>query len=112
MPHREPPHHAEQFELAGRGGWYGPSKRWSLKKLERNPAAFLLAFERELIGAPSGEGRARSKVSGINSAVKPKLTPHQKRDPIPVRNELSEPAHQIAGSYKVSHSTISLKGAL
>jgi len=67
----------------------------------------LAEFERELIRARTGEGRARAKARGVRLGRRPKLTPHQKREAIRRRDELGEPVTEIARSYNVSHSTIS-----
>ena len=42
----------------------------------------LAEFERELIRARTGEGRARAVANGVKMGRKPKLTPHQKREAI------------------------------
>jgi DNA invertase Pin-like site-specific DNA recombinase len=42
--------------------------------------AGLAEFERELIRARTGEGRARAKARGVKMARKFKLTPHQQRE--------------------------------
>ncbi len=42
----------------------------------------LAEFERELIRARTGEGRADAKANGVKFGRKPKLTPHQKREAI------------------------------
>ena len=39
-------------------------------------------FERELIRARTGEGRARAKANGVRLGRKPTLTPHQKQEAI------------------------------
>jgi DNA invertase Pin-like site-specific DNA recombinase len=67
----------------------------------------LAEFERELIRARTGEGRARAKARGVKLGRKPKLTPHQQREALRRRDELGEPVREIARTYNVSHSTIS-----
>ena len=67
----------------------------------------LAEFERDLIRARTGEGRARAKARGVKMGRKPKLTEHQKREAIRRRDKLGEPVREIARSYNVSHSTIS-----
>ena len=42
----------------------------------------LAEFERELIRARTGEGRARAASNGVNLGRKPTLTPHQRREAI------------------------------
>jgi DNA invertase Pin-like site-specific DNA recombinase len=66
----------------------------------------LAEFERELIRARTGEGRARAKERGVKLGRTPKLTAHQKREAL-ARRESGEPVREIARSYDVSHSTIS-----
>jgi DNA invertase Pin-like site-specific DNA recombinase len=66
----------------------------------------LAEFERDLIRARTGEGRARAKARGVRLGRKPKLTPHQVREAL-ARREVGEPLTDIARSYNVSHSTIS-----
>lgn len=66
----------------------------------------LAEFERELIRARTGEGRARAVARGVQMGRKPKLTQHQQREAIR-RREKGEPMREIARSYNVSHSTIS-----
>ena len=67
----------------------------------------LAEFERDLIRARTGEGRARAKARGQSLGRKPKLTPHQKREAIRRRDEQGETVREIARSYNVSASTIS-----
>ncbi len=66
----------------------------------------LAEFERELIRARTGEGRARAVARGEKLGRKPKLTPHQRKEAIK-RRDNGEPMREIARSYNVSHSTIS-----
>lgn len=66
----------------------------------------LAEFERELIRARTGEGRARAVARGVKMGRKPKLTQHQQREAFR-RREKGEPMREIARSYNVSHSTIS-----
>src|SRR6266581_4069903 len=66
----------------------------------------LAEFERDLIRARTGEGRARAKARGVRLGRRPKLTPHQKREALS-RRANGEPLTEIARSYNVSHSTIS-----
>jgi DNA invertase Pin-like site-specific DNA recombinase len=63
-------------------------------------------FERELIRARTGEGRARAKARGVKMGRKPKMTPHQQKEALR-RRDAGEPMRDIAHSYNVSHSTIS-----
>ena len=67
----------------------------------------LAEFERELIRARTGEGRARAKARGVKMGRKPKLTPHQQREAIKRRDRRRGRCGEIARSYNVSHSTIS-----
>lgn len=66
----------------------------------------LAEFERELIRARTGEGRARAKARGVRLGCKPKLTVHQRREAL-ARRAAGEALTDIARSYNVSHSTIS-----
>ena len=66
----------------------------------------LAEFERELIKARTGEGRARAKAAGVHMGRPPKLTPHQRREAI-ARRDAGEALTDLARSYDVSHSTIS-----
>jgi DNA invertase Pin-like site-specific DNA recombinase len=69
----------------------------------------LAEFERELIRARTGEGRARAKARGVRMGRPPKLTPHQVKDALR-RRDAGEPMRDIARTYNVSHSTISRLG--
>jgi DNA invertase Pin-like site-specific DNA recombinase len=66
----------------------------------------LAEFERELIRARTGEGRARAAARGQRMGRPFKLTDHQKREAIKRRNE-GETLADIARSYNVSPATIS-----
>jgi DNA invertase Pin-like site-specific DNA recombinase len=66
----------------------------------------LAEFERELIRARTGEGRARAKARGVKMGRPPKLTPHQIKEALH-RRDAGEPMRDIARTYNVSHSTIS-----
>src|SRR3954468_8950259 len=67
----------------------------------------LAEFERDLIRARTGEGRARAVARGVKMGRKPKLTPHQRREAITRRDDGDETLREIARCYNVSHSTIS-----
>jgi DNA invertase Pin-like site-specific DNA recombinase len=66
----------------------------------------LAEFERELIRARTGEGRARAVERGRRMGRPPKLTPHQQREAIK-RRESGEVLTEIGRSYNVSAATIS-----
>jgi DNA invertase Pin-like site-specific DNA recombinase len=66
----------------------------------------LAEFERELIRARTGEGRARAIARGVKLGRKPKLTAHQRREALR-RRDNGEPVREIARTFNVSHSTIS-----
>jgi DNA invertase Pin-like site-specific DNA recombinase len=66
----------------------------------------LAEFERELIRARTGEGRARAVARGVRLGRKPKLTAHQRQEALH-RRKNGELVREIARSYNVSHSTIS-----
>jgi DNA invertase Pin-like site-specific DNA recombinase len=70
----------------------------------------LAEFERELIRARTGEGRARALARGVKMGRPPKLTPHQIKEALR-RRDAGEPMREIARTYNVSHSTISRLGA-
>jgi DNA invertase Pin-like site-specific DNA recombinase len=65
----------------------------------------LAEFERELIRARTGEGRARAKARGVHMGRPPKLTPHQRREAL-ARREAGETLSDIARTYGVAHTTI------
>jgi DNA invertase Pin-like site-specific DNA recombinase len=70
----------------------------------------LAEFERELIRARTGEGRARAKARGVRMGRPPKMTPRQIKEALR-RRDNGEPMREIARSYNVSHSTIWRLGA-
>jgi len=69
--------------------------------------AGLAEFERDLIRARTGEGRARAKARGVKLGPKFRLTPHQRKEALARKGRGEESLTQIARSYNVSHSTIS-----
>ena len=68
--------------------------------------AGLAEFERELIRARTGEGRARAKKEGRKMGRPYKLTPHQQQE-AKRRHEAGDSLSAIARSYNVHHATIS-----
>jgi DNA invertase Pin-like site-specific DNA recombinase len=67
----------------------------------------LAEFERDLIRARTGEGRARAVARGVKMGRPPKLTPHQQKEAIKRRDQCEETLADIARSYNVSAATIS-----
>ena len=67
----------------------------------------LAEFERDLIRARTGEGRARAVARGQKMGRPSKLTPHQRREAIKRRDEGDETLADIGRSYNVSPATIS-----
>src|SRR5947207_2205818 len=65
----------------------------------------LAEFERELIRARTGEGRARAKARGVRFGRPPKLTPHQRREALQ-RLAAGETQADIARTYNVDATTI------
>jgi DNA invertase Pin-like site-specific DNA recombinase len=66
----------------------------------------LAEFERELIRARTGEGRARAKARGVHMGRPSALTPHQQAE-ARQRRDNGETLMDIARTYGVSHTTIS-----
>jgi DNA invertase Pin-like site-specific DNA recombinase len=69
--------------------------------------AGLAEFERDLIRARTGEGRARAVARGVKMGRPPKLTPHQQKEAIKRRDQGEETLADIGRSYNVSAATIS-----
>ena len=67
----------------------------------------LAEFERDLIRARTGEGRARAVARGVKMGRPPKLTPHQKKEAIKRRDQDDETLADVGRSYNVSPATIS-----
>jgi DNA invertase Pin-like site-specific DNA recombinase len=67
----------------------------------------LAEFERDLIRARTGEGRARAVARGQRMGRPPKLTPHQQKEAIKRRERGDESLTEIGRSYNVSAATIS-----
>jgi DNA invertase Pin-like site-specific DNA recombinase len=73
-----------------------------------NVLGWLAEFERELIRACTGEGRARAVANGVKMGRKPKLPPpQQKREAIRRRDNGEGSLAEIGRSYNVSGWTIS-----
>jgi len=66
----------------------------------------LAEFERSLILARTGDGRARAQARGVRFGRKPKLTQHQASEAL-ARRAAGEALTDIGRSFNVSHSTIS-----
>jgi DNA invertase Pin-like site-specific DNA recombinase len=66
----------------------------------------LAEFERELILARTGDGRARAMARGVKFGRPPKLTAHQRQEGIQ-RLQNHEAQTDVARSYAVSQATIS-----
>jgi DNA invertase Pin-like site-specific DNA recombinase len=66
----------------------------------------LAEFERDLIRARTGEGRARAVARGVKMGRKPKLTPHQQKEAIKRRDQGDETVAEIGRAYNVSPATI------
>jgi DNA invertase Pin-like site-specific DNA recombinase len=71
----------------------------------------LAEFERDLIRARTGEGRARAKARGVKMGRKPKLTPHQQKEALARRESGLETNADIGRSYNVSGWTIGRLGS-
>jgi DNA invertase Pin-like site-specific DNA recombinase len=67
----------------------------------------LAEFERELIRARTGEGRARAKARGQSLGRPFKLTQHQRQEAVRRRGAGEETLTEIGRSYNVSPQTIS-----
>src|ERR1700751_3772716 len=61
----------------------------------------LAEFEREVIRARTGEGRARAVANGVKMGRKPKLTPHQRQEARQRVAAGKETLREIARSYNV-----------
>jgi len=66
----------------------------------------LAEFERELIRARTGEGRARAVANGVKLGRKPSLTHHQRNEAVKRIKAAKETLGEIARSYDVSRWTI------
>ena len=66
----------------------------------------LAEFERELIRARTGDGRARAKARGVHFGRPAALTPHQRQEALQ-RLATGEAQADVARSFNVSQATIS-----
>jgi DNA invertase Pin-like site-specific DNA recombinase len=71
----------------------------------------LAEFERELIRARTGEGRARAKARGQSLGRPFKLTQHKRQEAVRRRGAGEETLTEIGQSYNVSPQTIGRLGA-
>jgi DNA invertase Pin-like site-specific DNA recombinase len=67
----------------------------------------LAEFERELIRARTGEGRARAKARGVHMGRPAKLTTRQRRDALTALTDGTASQADLARRFNVSQSTIS-----
>jgi DNA invertase Pin-like site-specific DNA recombinase len=67
----------------------------------------LAKFERNLICARTGEGRARARANGMKMGRKPMLSPYQQCEAIRRRDRGQEILAVIGRSYNVSRWTLS-----
>jgi DNA invertase Pin-like site-specific DNA recombinase len=67
----------------------------------------LAEFERDLIRARTGEGRARAVARGVKLGRPHKLAPHQRREATKRRDRGDETLPKIGRSYNISLATIS-----
>jgi DNA invertase Pin-like site-specific DNA recombinase len=96
---------------AKRAGFKSPGDTWAYTttshgRLMLTVLGGLGEFERDLIRARTGEGRARAVARGQKMGRPFKLTDHQKREAIKRRSQ-GETLADIARSYNVSPATIS-----
>jgi DNA invertase Pin-like site-specific DNA recombinase len=82
------------------GRYHDPTRRLMLTVLG-GPAE----FERSLILARTGEGRARAKARGTHMGRPPGLNPDQQRE-ARARRDAGEALADIARTFGVSHTTI------
>ncbi len=64
-------------------------------------------FERDLIRARTGEGRACAVANGVHMGCKPKLTPRQKPEALKALADGTASQADLARRYDVAQSTIS-----
>jgi DNA invertase Pin-like site-specific DNA recombinase len=72
----------------------------------------LAEFERDVIRARTGEGRARAVARGVKMGRPPKLTPYQRQEAIKRRDAGDESLADIGRTYGVSAATISRLASL
>jgi DNA invertase Pin-like site-specific DNA recombinase len=94
--------------ITGRkAGFRSLGDTWADGRLMLTVLGGLAEFERDLIRARTGEGRARAVARGQRMGRPPKLTPHQQKEAIKRRDRGEESLTEIGRSYNVSAATIS-----
>ena len=86
---------------------HGPTPRPRTDGLMLTVLGGLAEFERELIRARTGEGRARAKARGVKLGRKPQADAASEAQAILRRKDNGEAVREIARSYNVHNSTIS-----
>jgi DNA invertase Pin-like site-specific DNA recombinase len=102
----EHPRHYHRQEGRFQIPWRHVGRHHDIARAAHAAGACVAEFERDLIRARTGEGRARAVERGQKMGRPFKLTDHQKGEAIKRRNE-GETLADIARTYNVSPATIS-----